>query len=185
MLKIEKTHAYNFLSLFLFFLLVACGNFSGKTDELPSYPPTPIVSGEAAVAFINTVNSPKDLNSSISIERSLPSSTGNTNNLNFWVYNLSDESISFKNQGFDMVLYRYDVREKKWYPVALPYQPASEIKTLPAHLETWDFAISNTWHISDAEFKTLVYQDYRLYIEGVGDITNKVYGAYLDFSIVP
>jgi hypothetical protein len=144
---------------------------------------TSVSSKEADKVFVSTVVNSIDLNSGITMETTEPLYRFQSNNITFAVFNHTDETIIFPNQGFGLIVFRYDTIAHTWEKLQLNYIPYPEHKILPPKLEKWDFDIGNTWDILENDSTALGYSQVRLYISGQGKNTNKIYGAYLDVTI--
>jgi hypothetical protein len=148
-----------------------------------SYPITSLFSKDADKAFVSSFVGGTDLNSGVAMERATPATPDQANNITFAVFNHTDEPILFENQGFGIIVFRYDDTNKLWERLQLQYTPYGELTTLPPKLERWDLDIGNVWSVPDEETTAFAAEKLRLYISGKGQTTNKVYGAYLDVPI--
>lgn len=166
-------------ALVILWLLTFTAN-SKKTDSLP---PAPLFSDEANADFVSRVAGNMDLNSGITMQRATPVFPEQINNVAFAVFNHTDEPILFLNQGFNLMVFRYDNDAKVWMKLQLAHVPYLESRILPPKLETWDYDINNTWDILANDTESLGYEQIRLYVTGDGEITKKPYGAYLDVKI--
>lgn len=144
---------------------------------------TPVYSDEANRIFFSLVAGNADLNSGITLERATSVVPEQSNNVNFAVFNHTDEPIIFPDQGFGITLFGYDDLEKCWERLQLDYVPHPEPKTLPPKLESWDLEINNGWDILESEVLSLRVEQFRIYVSGSGVKTGRTYGAYLDVSI--
>ena len=143
-----------------------------------------LFSNEANEIFVSSVAGDVDLNSGITMDGPTPMAIPEQiNNIDFAVFNHTNEPILFSNQGFDLTIFRYDEIAKKWENLALRYVPHSEPTVLPPRLETRYSDVNNSWHILEDETTAWGYKQIRIYVSGNGQMTNKTYGAYLDVTI--
>ena len=148
-----------FLALLLFFFLMGCANHAQKEE-----------------AFSALVNA--RLNKEIILERS---STNTKGLIGFFVLNYATEHVNFSDQGFGVTIYYYDESTLHWEKKALSPYPELRPKTLFA--KTTDLSHVNTWSILESEIVDVVPGEYRLYVEGVGSVSGKKYGAFFDFVV--
>ena len=181
-------------AIFLLLVIVVIAVFFMIKSSKKNYPenaltPSPslavsLFTDEANKVFVSTVAGNVDLNSGITMigpmSVAIPEQI---NNIDFAVFNHTDEPILFSNQGFDLVVFRYDETAKKWENLPLRYVPNSEIVILPPRLETEYSDVNNSWVILDDETTAWGYKQIRIYVSGKGQITNETYGAYLDATI--
>ena len=149
----------------------------------PSFIAASLFSKEADQLFISTVALGADLNAGITLERVTSVSPDQDKNITFGVFNHTNEPVVFPNQGFGIAVFRFDNTNKLWVNLQLQYRPYSESKTLPPHLENWDFEINNSWDISEDQVMSWGYKELRVYVSGKGKVTNRLYGTYLDVTI--
>jgi len=176
------------LGALLMALVILLGISKISNNQSVSVTPTPypvksLFSKEANETFISAHVSNIDLNSGITMEKAVPLYSDQVNNISFAVFNHADEPIIFSDQGFGLVVFRYDDLNKLWENLQLPYAPYREAKTLPPKLETWDFEINNSWDLLENDTTAFGVERLRLYVSGKGQTTNKIYGAYLDVPI--
>ena len=171
------------LIVVIFLVISRVPNNRKVTITPTSYPVTSLFSKEADEAFVSSLGGSTDLNSGITMERATPASPDQANNITFAVFNHTDEPILFPDQGFGLIVSRYDEIDKLWERLQLPSAPYEEVKILPPKLETWDFEVNNTWGLLDYDTITFGEGRLRLYVSGKGETTNQIYGAYLDVSI--
>ena len=172
------------LVMLLILILFAGINWNRDSDTSSSSPTkvNPQFSDEADRNFTSLIAKGVDVNSGITIETSTPYS-GQEYSIGFAVFNHTDESIIFSNQGFGLTIFRYDDANKVWEKLQLRHQPYVELRKIPAKIETWNSATDSTWHIPEEDTIALGYKQIRLYVIGKGETTNRDYGAYLDVSI--
>lgn len=172
------------ISVILIFLVFVNVKYSyQETVFTPTaYFGTPYFSNEANEIFVSSIAGNIDLNSGITMERSMPMNSEQINMVNFAVFNHTDEPIMFTNQGFGLTVFGYDDTNGNWESLQLQHVPYPEPKTLPPKLETWDFDINNSWDLLENDTAAWEYKQIRLYLTGTGKITNKMYGAYLDVT---
>ena len=152
-----------------------------NTDHPPA---ASLFSEEADEIFVSSIAGNVDLNSGITMDGPTPVVIPEQiNNIDFGVFNHTDEPILFSNQGFDLTVFRFDAVTKKWEKLPLQYLPHSELTTLPPRLETRYSDVNNSWHILEDETAAWGYKQVRIYVSGKGTMTNKTYGAYLDVTI--
>jgi hypothetical protein len=167
----------------LLILIFVFFSISNKTDHSTDFPDkflTPIFSEEADQSFISSVVASSNLNSGITIYRIKPLESSQINFITFVVFNHTDEPIVFSNQGFGYSLYWYSDVDKTWEELSLPHFPDRTPKILPPNLEDLDRDIRNTWTILENDIKILPYKQVRLYVSGIGQTSNSVYGSYID-----
>ena len=128
---------------------------------------------EAFSALVNT-----RLNKEIILQRS---STNSPGLIGFSVLNYATESVNFSDQGFGVTIYYYDESVLRWEKKELSPYPEPSPKTLLA--KTTDFSHENISRILEDDIVNVVPGEYRLYIEGVGDVTREKYGAFFDFVV--
>lgn len=172
------------MTIFLAFVLVNRNYRESAITPTPSLSAS-LFSDEADDIFVSSVADNVDLNSGITMEAARSAIPEQINNVNFAVFNHTDEPILFTNQGFNLTVFRYDEIARKWENLPLRYVPNSEPKILPPRLETWDFELNNSWDILEDQTTDWGYKQIRIYISGDGEMTNKTYGAYLDVTIYP
>ena len=148
-----------FLVLLLLFLLSGCANNVQKEE-----------------AFSALVNA--RLNKEIILERS---STNTKGLIGFSVLNYATEHVTFSDQGFGVTIYYYDESTLRWEKKELYPYPAPSPKTLFA--KTTDYSHVNNWSILESDIVDVVPGEYRLYVEGVGSVSGKKYGAFFDFVV--
>jgi hypothetical protein len=147
-------------------------------------PSASLFSDEANKIFVSSIAGNVDLNSGITMDGPTPVVIPDQiNNIDFAVFNHTDEPILFHNQGFGLTVFRYDEIAKKWENLPLQYVPHAEPTILPPRLETRYSDVSNSWHILEDETTSWGYKQIRIYVCGNGQMTNKTYGAYMDVSI--
>lgn len=158
------------------FLIVVRRN-SNHPASAVTITPSPAVSlfsEEANEIFVSSVAGDVDLNSGITMDGPTPVAIPEQiNNIDFAVF----------NQGFDLTVFRYDEVTKTWENLPLRYVPHAEPTILPPRLETRYSDVNNSWHILEDETTAWGYKQIRLYVSGKGQMTNKIYGAYLDVTI--
>ncbi len=140
--------------------------------------------------FVDSIAVNVDLNSGITLVRpstgiSIGNSSGVSNDVTFMLQNHTDEPIVFPDQAFGLMVFWADTEAGKWQNVELRTQPDPSQKTLPPRLERYDAAANNMWSVFPNEFMTLDHLQVRLYVQGVGTVTGKKYGAYLDAVLKP
>ena len=140
-------------------------------------------SPEADKAFYNTIAKGIDLNSGITIERALPVYDEQANNISFAVFNHTNETIIFSNQGFDLVVFRFDEAAKIWERLKLPHTPYPETTLLLPKVDSWSSEDIKTWTLLEEDTVSFEYKQLRLYVSGRGEMTNISYGAYLDVTV--
>lgn len=133
--------------------------------------------------FVSSVVPNQDLNTGITIEFATFLLPEQRDNVSFTVLNHTDESIKFTNQGFGLTIFGYDDINQRWESLELQHIPYAEPKILPPKLERWDPEINNSWDILENDVAALDREFIRLYISGVGEATNKTYGAYADVRV--
>ena len=147
-------------------------------------PSVSLFSDEANDIFVSSIASDVDLNSGITMDGPTPVAIPEQiNNIDFAVFNHTDEPILFPNQGFDLTVFRYDEITKEWKKLPLQYVPHAEPTILPPRLQTRYSDVNNSWHILEDETTAWGYKQIRIYVSGKGMTTNKTYGAYLDVTI--
>jgi hypothetical protein len=140
----------------------------------------------SAILSLHDLNQDIDLNFGITIDQAKPlNPDGTTSNyaIDFAVFNHSDEPITFPDQGFGIKIFRYDRVHEQWHEVSLSHAPRILSITLPPKTEKWDMEIGNFWTIWGADLETITYKEFRIYIQGKGDLSMKMYGAYLDVAV--
>ena len=142
------------------FILVACTSCDNQKSDV----------------FLSVVDA--TLNEEITLQKSQSNSPGL---IGFAVFNHSSEAVTFSDQGFSLKIYYYDESMSCWNEKELYPFPAPRPKTLPAR--TSDISHTNTWSILEDDIVNAVPGVYRLYIEGIGDLTGKKYGAFFDFTV--
>lgn len=168
------------------FLVIVRGNKNYPESAVTSTPSPAgsLFSDEANKIFVSTVAGDIDLNSGITMDGPTPMAIPEQiNNIDFAVFNHTDEPILFSNQGFDLTVFRYDETAKKWENLPLRFVPHSEPTILPARLESEYSDVNNSWDILEDETTAWGYKHIRIYVSGKGTVTNKTYGAYLDVTI--
>jgi hypothetical protein len=150
-----------------------------------NHPPgASLFSDEANKIFVSSIAGNIDLNSGITMDGPTPVAIPEQiNYIDFAVFNHTDESILFSNQGFDLTVFRYDEVTKTWETLPLRYVPHTEPTILPPRLETKYSDVLNSWSILEDETTAWGYRQIRIYVYGKGQTTDKTYGAYLDVTI--
>lgn len=138
---------------------------------------------EADEIFVSSVAPNQDLNTGITIEFATFLLPEQRDYLAFTLLNHTDESIKFSDQGFSLTIFGYDDINQRWESLKLQHIPYAEPKILPPKLEQWDPEINNSWDILENDVAALDREFVRLYISGVGESTNKTYGAYADVPV--
>jgi hypothetical protein len=167
-------------------------NSSTNHDKitLVEFPPTPKYNLGANKAFLDVANITDnyDLNRGITLERistilldGIP--TPSPNFISLLILNHTDEPILFENQGFGIRVYEYDPATKSWSLASLPYSPMDNSKTLPPHVESFDFELLNSWQLNESDLAKINKTDIRIIVVGEGVKSSQKYGAYLDTKI--
>jgi len=171
------------MAIFVAIVRVNSNHSEGAIIPTPS-PALSLFSEEANEIFVSSVAGDVDLNSGITMDGPTPIAIPEQiNNIDFAVFNHTDEPILFNNQGFDLRVFRYDEIAKMWENLPLRYVPHSEPTILPPRLETEYSDVHNSWAILDDETTAWGYKQIRIYISGIGQMTNRIYGASLDVTI--
>lgn len=183
----KRHNNFKFALLFVInIILVNCSQLDNP--QISTYLPTPAISQKAQATFISTVSGNIDLNNSITILRTI-SSTSNReviNTVSYGVFNHTDENIIFSDQGFGLIVFGYDIDTEKWEELTLPYIPEQRLRALPPKIESWgDLDGQNTWTVYSQDLETFSYKHFRFYVTGFGEVTNKQYGAYLEVTLTP
>ncbi|MBC6962638.1 MAG: hypothetical protein DWB48_07885 [Nitrosomonas sp.] len=171
------------VALIILLALSKIRSHSGFTSEPTPFFATPDYSYEANSIFASEVAGKADLNLGITMERAIPVDASQINNVTFAVFNHTDEDILFPNQGFGLIIFAYDNVGKQWIPQPLMHPPYPQKTTLSAKLESWYTEIDNSWDVFENEIVSLGYKQLRLYVSGIGQVSNKLYGAYLDVTV--
>ncbi len=179
------------MSLLVLLTVIGCQPRGIETQkpQVVSFPPTPIIDSNAQSLFMENVAPNAEVNSGITMERaSLMIPSGDVpppspNYVFFSVYNHTEEAITFVNSGFGVRVYAFDRDFLNWIEVKLPNSPQKIPKTIPPKLEKDDPNILNNWSIPNWDLEPIQHTELRIYIEGVGESTQKVYGAYIDISL--
>ena len=101
--------------------------------------------------------------------------------IGFSVLNYATESVTFSDQGFGVTIYYYDESTLRWEKKELYPYPAPRPITLSA--KATDYSHVNNWSILESDIVDVVPGEYRLYVEGVGSVSGKKYGAFFDFVV--
>jgi hypothetical protein len=177
-----------FFSVLLLMLTLLFFNKFSKTDQKSNFSDnflTQIFSEEADQSFVSLVANHSNLNSGIAVFEIKPHESDQTNYITFAVFNYTEENIVFPDQGFGFSLYWFSDVEKTWEKVSLSQFPDRTPKILPPQLENLDNKIRNTWLILENDIETLPYKRVRLYVAGIGQVSNSTYGSYIDLVINP
>lgn len=175
------------LALLLMLILLSIYSFN-KSDQKSNFSEkllTSAYSKEANQSFVSSIVGDTNLNSGITIYRIEPLESSQINNITFVVLNHTEEPIVFSDQGFGYSLFWYSDTENTWEELSLPHFPDKTSKILPPKLEDLDRDIRNTWTILENDIETLPYKRVRLYVSGVGQISNSTFGSYIDLNINP
>jgi hypothetical protein len=165
-------------------VLFACDSLLSQKSESAEHLLTPKYSKEANDIFVSSIAENTDLNSGLTIERAMSLYSDQENNVSFAVFNHTNESITFPNQGFGITIFWYNDTKNLWEELSLNHLPYSTAKTLPPKLERWDFEENlNSRDVLENDVEALPYDLVRLYVSGVGDLTDKKYGAHIDITI--
>ena len=170
-------------------ILGACNVRTNKSSvNIESPLPTPVIAPIANQIFIDKISPVDELNSGITIERlnavqinGLP--TPSPNYISVLVLNHTDESVIFNDIGFDIQVFEYSPELATWKRLTLRYWPEKSQKALPPKLEKFDFNILNSWELLDGDIVNATSNSLRIYVFGQGEITSKIYGAYLDLAL--
>ena len=154
-----------------------------KTQVSNESPVRFLFSKEADESFISSLGSNVNLNSGITMDSAISVVPEQVNNITFAVFNHTDEPILFPDQGFGLHIFKYDDTTHLWEKLQLQYTPYAEAAILPPKLETWNTDIHNSWDVLEDETTSFGSERLRLYISGKGQITKKIYSAYLDVPI--
>lgn len=151
------------------------------------FPPTPVVSSDAHLNFIQTVGgvSSDQINTGLTIERmrivELKDAMPSVNHVALLVLNHTQEPIKFDDVGFGVKV--FESHSLGWMEVVMPYTPEPKEKILPPKLERFDFDILNSWEFTPEEFINVETGNLRILIGGVGMTSNVIYYAYVDLSL--
>jgi hypothetical protein len=167
----------------LFVVVLVNRNYPASATSTAS-PAASLFSAEVNDIFVSSIAGNIDLNSGITMDGPTPVVIPEQiNNIDFAVFNQTDEPILFPNQGFGLTVFRYDEIAKVWRKLPMQYVPHAEPKILPPRLETRYSDVNNSWHILEDETTAWGYKQIRIYVSGKGMKTNKTYGAYPDVTI--
>jgi hypothetical protein len=182
---VKKTITFSVLLLMLTLLFINSFNKNDQKSNFSDNFLTPIFSEEADQSFVSSIVDHSNLNSGIAVFEIKPLESDQTNYISFVVFNYTEENIVFPDQGFGFSLYWYSDVDKTWEEVSLSQFPDRTPKTLPPQLEDLDHNIQNTRLIFENDIETLPYKRVRLYISGIGQVSNSIYGSYVDLLINP
>jgi hypothetical protein len=183
MMKLPITISVLLLTLTV--LLISIFNNTDQNTDFSDKLSTPIFSEEADQSFVSSVVDNSNLNSGIAVLEIKPLESDQTNYITFAVLNHTEEPIVFPDQGFGFSLYWYKDIAKNRKEVSLSQFPNRTPKILPPQVEDLDHDIQNTWLIFENDIEDLPYQRVRLYVSGIGQTSNSVYGSYIDLYINP
>lgn len=158
-------------------------NNSIKSTDTLTVILTPMFSENANNLFSSMHEIGTDLNSGITINRIPSANIEQARNITYVVFNHTDESIIFPDQGFGLSIYQFNVTDMAWEKLPLPHFPEQVRKTLPPKLDGLDLNIRNVWTVLENDVDSLPSQDIRLYVSGSGQKTNTIYGAFMDVKI--
>ena len=171
--------------LILILLFFSSLNKTAEQTNFSSRLSTPVYPKEANQSFVSSVVGDSNLNSGITIRRIEPLESSQINYISFIVLNHTEEHIVFSDQGFGYSLFWYSDIDKMWKELFLAHYPDQTPKTLPPKLEDLDRDTRNTWTILENDIETLPYKQVRLYVSGIGQISDSTYGSYIDLYINP
>ncbi len=176
-------------ALFLFSLYNIIGAFyirQQQNTRLAEFLPTPVISNEENIMFYDIIGQEVDLNNGVTMEiipllQPTSEPLQSPNHFDFVVFNNTAEPIKFQDQGFGLEVYAFE--GSAWKLLELKYAPIISEKSLPPKLKKLDFDIANMWSLFEENLYSLPSRNIRLYIHGVGEKTNNLYGAYMDISL--
>lgn len=178
----------NTIVLFLALYTLAVTHYIKQQDntQTAAFLPTPIISHDDDISFYDLVGQEVNLNNGITMELIPLLQTANSQLLpakhfDFVVFNNTTEIVKFNNQGFGLEI--YTIESNAWKLLNLQYVPLALEKKLPPKLQKIDFNIANIWSVSEKNLSSLQARNIRLYVHGVGEKTNNLFGAYLDISL--
>lgn len=106
--------------------------------------------------------------------------------ISFIVFNHTDEAVVFTNQGYNYEMYRLNSEQSNWENVGIIHSPVSMTIVLPPNLTepSYEQGKYNIWEIFYDDLDGIhQYDSLRIYIEGRGEQSGQLYGAYFDFIV--
>lgn len=100
----------------------------------------------------------------------------------FEVYNKANEPIVFKDIGFGVRIFTPDETSMTWKEINLLYSPETAPKIIDPNTVSFNPGIYNSFVIFYSDFGVEIPNNIRLYISGVGQVTNKDYIAFVDLT---
>jgi hypothetical protein len=100
----------------------------------------------------------------------------------FEVYNETNEPVIFKNIGFGIRIFSPDETSVAWQEIKLLYSPEMVPKIIDSNTTSFNPNIYNSFVVLYSDFDVELPKNIRLYISGVGQITNKDYIAFVDLA---
>jgi hypothetical protein len=185
-MKWQKFSKLSSLGLFLLFTITAC-RLSSANQPITLDATAPLSKLEEN--FVQQIVGEAVINSELQIEQQLQEDIPKEI-LHFHIYNYSDEPITFDNQIFEARGFCADSQKRSWRLYTIPLletnlSSASVTITLPPNLKVFDYEIDNSLTIFRNTLIASGCDEIRLYIGGNGEVTNTIYGAYVDINLLP
>lgn len=157
-----------------------------QNTRLAELLPTPVVSTDEDTLFYALIGQEVNMNNGVTMGvvtsmQPMSEPPQPLNHFTYVVFNNTSEAIRFPDQGFGLEI--YTIENSAWKLLQLRYVPIASEKELPPKLKKLDFDAENFLSLSEENLNSLPSHNIRLYIHGVGEKTNKRYGAYLDISL--
>jgi hypothetical protein len=163
--------------------------FESKIETPTSMTPTQSLTLDATASskFNRDVGPIDDMNRGLTLERNktvpfVGSPTPSPKDISLTVLNHATEPIQFANVGFGVQVFEFQEATKEWRPITLPYTPEQKMTIIPARLEKYDFGVLNGWDFSPDDLTGITSNEIRIFVAGVGMLTKKKYGAFLDIT---
>jgi hypothetical protein len=163
--------------------------FEYKINTTASATPTQPLALDATASFKfnKDVGPIDDVNRGLTLERNktvpfVGFPTPSPKDISLTVLNHATEPIQFANVGFGVQVYEFQEATKEWRPITLPYTPEQKLTIIPARLEKYDFGVLNGWDFSPDDLAGVTSNKIRIFVAGVGMLTKKKYGAFLDIT---
>lgn len=133
--------------------------------------------------FLDEIGYIDNLNNGITIEiRKIPFSSGKDKLYPTYIFNYTEESITFRNEAYGMTIFSFNENTNKWNKVeiSMVYEN-TPIKIRPNNTKKGH---ENSSVIVKSSLKNVDFSEpIRIFVSGIGDVSHLRYGAYTDIVI--
>jgi hypothetical protein len=140
---------------------------------------------EAEDEFIKLIGNIQDINSGITLFTR--KSVGETlkqklANYDIWVVNNTEKAILFPDNGFGIKILSYEKTTNTWREISLGVWPGNQRLIVPPdseEMKNHDIWILNSNALRGIDWHRII----RVFVSGVGEISNKYYAAFQDIFV--